>query len=353
MDPTQLESWKRALTGLDVGGATLKHFLANGNFGLVFEGDLGRRPVAVKCLVPNADLSTQLEFENEGRLLAHLAKASNVVHIFHSGTETLDLATTAGVPISVPVKYHVMELASGCLDELCLVGADTDQWCWSDRLVLWRGVLRGIHQMHLKNVVHRDIKSSNCLVFLGARGMQDCKVSDLGRSKDLNEPRTLPEEAYRYGMGDLRFAAPEHIWAQGRATADSHRAADLFGLGSALFELAHGIGITSYSLGLSRAAIHDARLQRAKGQTYDASGLRASYQTAFATFHQQLPAPIADRATRLLSELCEPDPTRRLALLSKRDRSGHLQPTASLFREADILIKTQRIHERTSKKRGI
>ena len=122
------------------------------------------------------------------------------------------------VPFAAPPKPDgatgVLVLASG---DVCELTADPDllnKLDWSERLWLLRGAVKGVHQMHLRNVAHRDLKSANCLLVVqGSRS--EVRVADLGRAKDFTHAPTLAPFDYLRGRGDFRFAAPEYLWMQG------------------------------------------------------------------------------------------------------------------------------------------
>ena len=80
--------------------------------------------------------------------------------------------------MTIPAPFHVLELAEGSLADLIAV---LPQLPWNERLSLFRDVVLGVHQMHSNSVMHRDLKSSNCLLF-GSKGqVVSAKVNDLGR----------------------------------------------------------------------------------------------------------------------------------------------------------------------------
>lgn len=346
-----LRAWRQILDGATFDGYKLKDFIAHGNFGLVYEGEGPNGAVAIKCLIPNAEASVQLEFENEGLLLSRLASSSNVVNFVESGQRNVPVRTEAGVPLPIPVKYHVLELASAGLEELLIESQVRENLLWSERFTLWRGIVRGVHQMHLKHVVHRDLKASNCLIFVGGgkRRGSDCKVADLGRAKYLSIGPSYDPIDYVQGMGDLRFAPPEYLWAAGTWTPDAHKSADLYGLGSALFEIATGVGLTSFAMGTRETVMKEVLTDRRAGIGYDSKALRPRFNLAFEVFGETLPAPVRTRAVKLMAALCDPDPESRSTTSTSRARRSNSTPFEELFREIDILIRTCVIGERSAR----
>src|SRR3546814_12706888 len=99
--------------------------------------------------------------------------------------------------------------------------------------------------MHSRRIVHRDLKSSNALLFNVDSRKPAVKISDLGRSCLTTEPPRFSTQQYVAGRGDLSFAPPELLWLQGDNDPGHYRQADLYLVGSVLFELATAQGITA------------------------------------------------------------------------------------------------------------
>ncbi len=332
------EVWAQLLCNQAVGDYHMTRLIAGGGFGLVFEAEHSRsgKAVAIKVLPPTKPEAT-LEFASEGALLKQLHSSSRVVQLVESADQTIRLSGPAGLPVPISVRYHVLELASGCLEELVL---NRESLCWADRLSLWRGVVLGVHQMHLNQIVHRDLKSANCLLFARGRGKVESKVADLGRARDLKVPSRLCAEDYIQGRGDLRFAPPEFLWLQGEDSAEGHRSADLYGLGSLLFELATGQCITALALGLGPTLRDEALKDVGSTRRVDLHTLRPRYELAHAVLWESTPAAIRHPTSKLIRQLCDPEPSCRFPA----QRFGRRQPQPMalewLLRQADILLKS-------------
>ena len=173
--------------------------LADGGFSHVFKTADQRSGalVAVKVLQPDAAVHPEsaVEFDHEGELLEALGKSRNVVGLFDSGSSTITV-TVNETPLPLLVSFHVMELADAALSELLPLRHEVD---WADKLRLFRDVVAGIHQMHVKGMVHRDLKASNVLLFDTETRRPTAKVSDLGRSRDLSRPPRFGVDAYAAG----------------------------------------------------------------------------------------------------------------------------------------------------------
>ena len=294
--------------------------------------------VAVKLLDPNraTELVAVAEFETESDLLARLAPCKNVINYVGTWSSTVQV-TLGGMLMALSVRFHVLELADGSLEDLL---PDRDLLSWTSKLDLLRDAVCGAHQMHLRRVLHRDLKCANALlVHMGGKG-HIVKVADLGRSRSLSvAPRLLPD-GYAPGRGDPSFAPPEYIWLLGQADPRSLVRADLYLLGSLFFELCTGQGLTAVAFpgewvvaagytGPSRAAQYQDRL----------SGLRAGLELALGLFARQLPPVIRQPACAFVRQLCDPDPLSR----EFRFRAERRLPDVGLqwvIRRLDILRLT-------------
>jgi len=331
--------WDTALLGQVVAGCRLDAYVGGGNFGAVFEAtnvSTGSR-FAVKVLAPTNDAEAASEFDSEGVLLRKLNKCSSVINWVESGSATI-LVELNGSAIPLQLKFHVLALASAALEELISDAVRRASLPWPERISHWRGAIKGVHQMHLNTVAHRDLKASNCLLMLHG-GDTEVRVADLGRSKDFNLAPNLPSSAYLTGRGDLRFAPPEYLWWQGGNTVADFRSADLYGLGSLFVELATGHPITALAIGSWQDARRDGERDYVAGRHRDLSVLRPQYRRAIEELSEEFPPAIRHGAAGLLGQLCDPVPAMRQP---KRIPGMHYVPDnglAWLLRRADILSR--------------
>lgn len=306
------QMWAMMLCGQQLGGYRLGEPLGTGWFSVVFDAEhisTGAR-VAVKVLLPiTSDGQDALDFAQEGRLLKKAVKCSNVITLIETARESLTI-TTNGLQIPVELPYHVLSRASGALDELLEDPVVRSQMQWTERIDLWRGIVLGIHQLHLKGVAHRDLKASNCLLMVSDATTQ-IRLADLGRGRALDVPPRLPPGAYVQGRGDLAFAPPEFLWAQGTDSVEGCRAADLYGLGSMLFELGTGQPITSAAVGSVEAAMVVGQQDLAAGYARDLATLRPRYRLVLADLADALPPVIRHQVLELVTRLCDPVPAER------------------------------------------
>lgn len=304
-----------AFIGITVDGRyQLVECIGQGGFCLVFRaGDLQEnREVAVKVLPPGASPADVSEFETEGELLVKLARASHVIDLLDrpAGQPLLSvLIQQTSVSVQLPYRYLVLELMDGTLADIVV---DRQQVDWIDRLRAFRHVVQGVHQMHLQRVVHRDTKSENILLRGANKRQFVTKVSDLGRSRDLaNGPRFLADD-YIVGRGDLRFAPPEYLWCLGTDEPISQRRADIYLLGSILFELATGQPLTSMAIGNPRPIVNTTQVldqaHRAAGFAATLPTLASRYESVFKLFDAEVDIRIRDYTGRLVRQLSNPDP---------------------------------------------
>ncbi|GIT79779.1 hypothetical protein LLS1_14480 [Leifsonia sp. LS1] len=345
--------WTAALAGQTLGGYKLDRWLGEGAFGIVFEGTneaTGSR-VAVKVLTPNNDLEATTDFQNEGVLLNQLNPCSGTLNFIDGGTGQIEVVAAGSITIPLDVRYHVLTLASGSLDELILDPASRARLEWVEKLRLWRGMIKSLMQMHSHGVAHRDLKCSNCLLLV-SKNETTVRFGDLGRSKDMNVPPVRPVVEYVVGRGDLRFAPPEALFWQGGHAREDLLAADYYGLGSLLVELTTGQPITALAIGDFRMAFEEGRADFQLDRHRDLSALRLKYRNVIASVVAELPKSVQQDATAVLTSLCQPEPSERLAKAPfSRDRTSR-DKLAWILRRADIMIHRLEIEIRDEHRRA-
>src|SRR4029077_18045825 len=140
-------------------------YLGDGNFSIVFKGLdlLDGSDCAIKVLsITRRATESLMEFERDADLLRRLSGSSNVVDLLWAGTYQMKMqAEQTGLAIPLAVSYIVLERADTDLSRL-LVNRKAINW--EDRIALFRDIAKGLHQMHLQYLVHRDLKGDNVLV---------------------------------------------------------------------------------------------------------------------------------------------------------------------------------------------
>lgn len=320
----------------------IRDCIGNGGFCLVFKA-LDQKTgdeVAIKVLPPGAAPESAIEFESEGQLLAKLTAASRVVDLLdqprHDPLLSVVVQQTS-IPVNLPFKYLVLELMDGTLADVVVQRQSVD---WVEKIHAFRDVVLGVHQMHLQMIVNRDAKSENVLLRSTGRRQFVAKVADLGRSRDLNLPQRFASQDYIVGRGDLRFAPPEYLWCLGAPDNIGQRRADIYLLGSVLFELATGEALTSMALVDPRGIIARAQqldeTDRPKEFAATLSTIATRYESMFKLFDTETDARIRPYASRLIRQLCNPDPTLRESR-TRAERNLRAWGLEWLIRRVDIL----------------
>lgn len=346
------DSWEQLLLSRPLGDYTLQSCIGRGGFGYVFEAihtTSGAR-FAVKVLKPtSSEASNLVDFENEGVLLRRLKTCDGVIDYIESGSETFTLDAAPGIVVPIPIRFHVLAVASGSAHELASDPATRNSLGWTARLRLWRDAVVAIQQMHLRDIAHRDLKAENCLLMVRGN-ITRVKLADLGRAKDMSiAPAHTPWD-YLHGRGDMRFAPPEFLFLQGEATVEDFVAADYYGLGSLLVEITSGQPLSALALGDWGAVVRLAEEDLRSGQRRDLAGLTGLFRAVTADVVSEMPATIRVDASTLLDRLCHPIPQQRL--LSSpygRDRLAK-NPLDWVIRRADIMIKRLEIEAREQRR---
>jgi len=345
-------AWIPVLTGQKVGDYALGRCLGRGGFGLVFEAtnDATKASVAVKVLTPTTDTDAVIDFDNEGVLLRKLNTCKGVINFVDGGTQVLQLHGPGGVPIPIEIRFHVLTLASGTLEELLLDPVARNQLSWEERLRLWRWAVKSLMQMHGASVAHRDLKASNCLLMVQGN-VTRVRFADLGRAKDLSLGAVRDPQTYLTGRGDFRFASPEALLFQGGVTPDDFLAADYYGLGSLLVEITTGQSMTTLAIGDIHALMAQGFADHQAGVQRDINGLGLRYRTVVSEVIALMPPSIRDDARAVLTSLCHPNPAERLAQTPySKDRASR-EKLAWILRRVDIMIRRIEIDARDARRR--
>jgi eukaryotic-like serine/threonine-protein kinase len=207
--------------GALVGPYRINAFIARGGMGIVYRATDTRldRQVALKMLAPLGvpDELRVERFLREARITASLDHP-NIVKVF-------DVGTHDGQP------FMVVELLEG---ETLRDRLDRGRVAEADVRRLAIDIARGLVAADAAGLVHRDLKPEN--VFLTRAGVT--KILDFGIAKlapDAVRPNSGASTLTGILLGTAGYLAPEQI--QGRE-ADGR--ADLFALGSILFEMLTG-----------------------------------------------------------------------------------------------------------------
>ena len=322
----------------------IEELVGRGYFSFVFKAfdQQTQVPVAVKVLKLGHASSTEavLEFDTEGRLLQSLQGKSNIVHLHSSDMSAVPISVQ-GTSTVLNVRFHAMELADLALVDLLTY---RDQVGWPYRLSIFRDVVSGLHQMHTSLIAHRDLKADNVLLFMVGNRRVAAKVSDLGRSRDLQDSARLDPAAYEWGRGDRFHAPPEHLLGLGRSSDDDFKYADFYLVGSVLCEIVSGQQMNS--LVPSSSATTQAFLAALPAEREAMFGTWASravmdYSNAISLISGDIPAAIRHQVVALLTQLCHPDPKMRAAR-QRREQNLPAWGLEWVLRRVDIIMRRLR-----------
>ncbi len=190
--------------------------LGRGGFGIVFRAfdEVLHRVVAVKVLSPQmaATSPARKRFLREARSSAQV-RHENVVQVYEVGEQ--------------PMPHIAMEFIPGetlqqRLDRVGPVGP-------AEVVRVGRQIAEGLAAAHATDLIHRDIKPANVLLEGGA---QRVKITDFGLARAADDASISQSGVI---AGTPMYMAPE------QAKGDKlDRRADLFSLGSVLYQMASG-----------------------------------------------------------------------------------------------------------------
>jgi serine/threonine protein kinase len=209
-----------------VGPYRLIERIGSGAMGHVYRAEhtLLGRVVAIKML--RAELTC-----DEACVRRFLAEARAVNLIKHA--HIIDVTDFACTPSGQP--WFVMEMLEGADVSLA---ASQEPLSLPRTLEIVRQLCEALASVHAAGVVHRDVKPEN--MFLAQRDGKDfVTLLDFGIAR-LPDP-TAADPLQEGLMGTPHYMAPEQI----QASPIDHRA-DLYAVGSTLFELVAGIGRTPF-----------------------------------------------------------------------------------------------------------
>ncbi|MEQ1829806.1 MAG: serine/threonine-protein kinase, partial [Pirellula sp.] len=216
----------KELVGQMLGPYRLIRMIGAGGMGAVYLAEQEtpiRRPVAIKVI--RKGLSTagiRARFEHE-RLTLSLMDHANIARVVDAGS------TPDGD------SFIAMECVEG--DDIT-VFCDKERYTIRQRIELLVSVCEAVQHAHQKGIIHRDLKPSNVLV-AKKDGRAVPKVIDFGVACATDSSLLDRERVTEIGqiIGTFEYMAPEQAdWGN----LDIDTRADVFGLGSLLYELLTG-----------------------------------------------------------------------------------------------------------------
>ena len=204
----------------------IERLLGEGGMGAVAKAThlLRRAPVALKFMSPAVMmLAGAVErFINEG-VAASQIDSDHVVKVYDVGQ----------LPTGAP--YLVMEYLEGQDLSDLLLREGTPGLPVERAVHFTLQILRGLQVAHQANIVHRDMKPSNCFVVRKEGEGDFVKLLDFGISK-VSQPGGGNITRTNSALGTPLYMSPE----QARSPKDVDRRSDIFSVGVILYELLTG-----------------------------------------------------------------------------------------------------------------
>lgn len=205
-------------------------FVAQGGMGEVYEaydGELGVR-LALK-VVPTGSGDERrpavLRALTREVLLARSIAHPNVCRTYDLGRHELG-------PDAEPLHFLTMEFVDGeRLSEHVAQGPLS----LPEVHAVARDLLLGLGAAHRAGVLHRDLKSDNVMLRVGADDTLQAVIMDFGLARSLHNPNVAGGSVNQRIEGSLLYMAPEQLLAQPLSFAT-----DIFGFGVVLFEMLTG-----------------------------------------------------------------------------------------------------------------
>ncbi|KAI4325156.1 hypothetical protein MLD38_030577 [Melastoma candidum] len=183
-----------------------------GFFGEVFRGIWNGTDVAIKVFLEQDLTAENMEdFCNEISILSRLRHPNVILFLG---------ACTMPPHLSMVTEYMEM----GSLYNLIHLSGQKKKLSWRRRLKILRDICRGLMCIHRMKIIHRDLKSANCLV----NKHWTVKICDFGLSRVMTEPPMQDSSC----AGTPEWMAPELI-----RNEPLNDKCDIFSLGVIMWEL--------------------------------------------------------------------------------------------------------------------
>ena len=186
--------------------------LAQGGFGVVYEGMWNGRRVAVKKLKGTLTPDLLEEFRRESEIHARLHQ-NNIIALYGVCVESMNALVLEFMPYGS--LYMVLKRPPVALTLTVQLSLSLD-------------IVSGLLYLHSQNIIHRDLKSLNVLV----DEQMQAKISDFGLSK-IKVHTASGTKAMGSSLGSLYWKAPELFKLGGQCT----KATDIYALAIVFWEI--------------------------------------------------------------------------------------------------------------------
>ena len=300
---TLLNSWFVEESIPRIGNATGGHFSAS----YIVKSNRGHKAFlkamdyekALKSNNPASELQAMTAaFNFERNLLEQCRnkKLSRVVRVLDSDI----LRPQNGNPYEV-VQFLIFELAKGDIRSYIEINKNFDT-AWTLRTL--HNIAAALQQLHMKQIVHQDLKPSNILVF---DRNNISKIADLGRanSRELTAPHDDAIIA-----GDKTYAPPELLYGQVSQDWEVRRlGCDMYQFGSMVVFFIEGCSITHLLFSRLNNRYHPNQWSGKYSEVLPY--IQREFAQVIRDLKESTRTDFADEIADTVKQLCNPDPAER------------------------------------------
>ena len=179
---------------LDPSKIKKEKIIGKGSFGKVWKGSMYGRPVAIKEMIQGANAET---IEKEIEILGKI-RNPNCVQLIGTFKET-----DGSIVVNIVTEFL------NCGDLTSVIQKQRGKLSEIVKLKILRDIASGLAFLHANNIIHRDLKSDNCLIrTLDPNADNFAVIADFGLSKIA---LTSNPSDHTKGVGTPAYMAPGKI----------------------------------------------------------------------------------------------------------------------------------------------